>query len=84
MCDEVTTAQLPHVVDHVQQILGVELVVFNHRMDGLHSDSFQSVQGGHHSQVASTTALGAIGPTILNKIPGILYFSGTEREKDTV
>ena len=28
--------------------------------------------------------LGASGATILNKIPGISCFSGTEREKDTV
>ena len=50
------------------------MVVFNHRMDDLHSDSFQSVQSGHHSQAASPTALGAIGPTILNKIQGIPCF----------
>ena len=53
-------------------------------MYDLHSDLFQSVQSGHHSQAASPTALGAIGPTILNKIPGIPCFLGTEREKDTV
>ena len=50
----------------------------------MHSDLFQSVQSGHHSQVASPTALRTIGPTILNKILGISHFSGTEREKDTV
>ena len=53
-------------------------------MDNLHSDSFQSVQSGHHSQAASPTALGAIDPATLNKIPGIPHFSGTDREKDTV
>ena len=53
-------------------------------MDNLHSDSFQSVQSGHHSHAASPAVLGALGPTILNKIPGIPCFSGTEREKDTV
>ena len=53
-------------------------------MDNMHSDSFQSVQSGHHSQVASPTALGAIGPTILNKIPGIPHFLSAKREKDTV
>ena len=83
-CDEVTVAQLPHVLDCTWHTLGVESVVFNHRMDDLHSDSFQSVQSGHHSQATSPTALGAIGPNILNKIPGIPHFSGTEREKDTV
>ena len=81
--NEVTVAQLPHVLDCVQHILGVESVVFNHRMDDLHSDSFQSVLSGQHSQAASLIALGAIGPTILNKILGIPCFLGTEREKDT-
>ena len=52
-------------------------------MDDFHSESFQSVQSGHHNQAASPTALGAIGPTILNKIPGIPHFSGTGRKKDT-
>ena len=83
-CDEVTAAQLPHVLNHAQHISGVESVVFNHRMDDLHSDLFQSVQSGHHSQVTSPAALGAIGPTVLNKILGIPCFLGTEREKDTV
>ena len=48
-CNEVTTAQFPHVFDHARQISGVELVVFNDKMDNLHSDSFQNVQSGHHS-----------------------------------
>ena len=83
-CNEVTVAQLPYVLDHAPHILGIELVVFNHRMDDFHSDSFQRVQSGHHSQAASPTALEAIGPAILNKIPGIPHFLGTEWEKDTV
>ena len=57
---------------------------FNHKVDNLHSDSFQSAQSGHHSQAASPTPLGTIGPTILNKILGIPHFIGTEMEKDTV
>ena len=80
-CNEVTVAQLSHVLDHVQHNVGVELVVFNHRMDNLHSDSFQSVQSGHCSQVASPSVLGAIGPTILNKILGISCFLGTEGKR---
>ena len=52
-------------------------------MDDLHSDSLQSVHSGHHSPVTSPVALVAIGHPILNKIPGIPQFSGTEREKDT-
>ena len=83
-CNKVTVAQLPHVPDHVQHTIGAESVVFNHRMDNLHSNSFQSVQSGHCGQAASPTALGAIGPTILNKMLGIPHFSSTEREKDTV
>ena len=43
-----------------------------------------SVHSGHHSQVTSPVALGAIGPPIWNKILGIPQFSGTGREKDTV
>ena len=64
MCNEVTAAQLPHVLKHAQHINGVELVVFNHRMNDLHSDSLQSVHSGHHCQVTSPVALGAIGPPI--------------------
>ena len=83
-CDEVTVAQLPHVLECVQHIDGMESVVFNNRMDDLHSDSLQSVQSGYHSNAASPAVLGASGPTILNKILGIPHFLGTEREKDTV
>ena len=64
--------------------MGVELVVFNNRMDDLHSDSLQSVQSGYCSTAASPAGLEASGPTILNKILGIPCFSSTEREKDTV
>ena len=39
MCDEVTVAQLPYVLKCVQHISGVDLVVFNHRTDDLHSDT---------------------------------------------
>ena len=83
-CDEVTTAQLPQVLEHMQCIVGVESVVFNNRMDDLHSDSLQSVQSGYHSNAASPAVLGASGITILNKVPGIPCFLGTEREKDTI
>ena len=83
-CDEVTTAQVPHMLECVQCIVGVESVVFNNRMDDLHSDSLQSDQSGYCNNAASPAVLGPSGPTIWNKIPGIPYFSGTEREKDTV
>ena len=64
--------------------MGVESVFFNQGIDDTHSDLFKSVQRGHCSQAASPAALGAIGPIILNKIPGIPCFLGTKREKDTV
>ena len=83
-CDEVTMAQLPHVSEHAQHINGVESVVFNNRMDDLHSDSLQSVQNGYQSNAGGPAVLEALGTTILNKILGIPHFSGTEREKDTV
>ena len=44
----------------------------------MHSDSNQSVQSDY------SALLGASSTAILNKIPGIPHFSGTEREKDTV
>ena len=71
MCDEVTAAQLPPVLKSVWHISGVELVVFNHRLDDLHSDSLQSIHSGHHSPVTSPVALGPVGQPILNKILGI-------------
>ena len=70
-CNEVTSAQLPHVLECAQCIVGVESVVFNNRMNDLHSNSLQSVQSGYRSNVASPAVLGASGPPILNKIPGI-------------
>ena len=60
------------------------MVVFNPKTDDPHSDSLHSVHNGHHSLVTSPVLLGTIGQPILNKIPGIPQFSGTEREKDTV
>ena len=65
--DEVTMAQLPHVLECEWHIVGVELVVFNNRMDDLHSDSLQSVQSGYHSNAASSSVLGAPGQPIWTK-----------------
>ena len=48
------------------------------------SDSNQSVQSGYLNYVGGPAVLGASSTTILNKIPSIPWFSGTEREKDTV
>ena len=83
-CDEVMTTQLPQVVEHVWHTTGVDLVVFNTRIDDMHSDSNQSVQSGYHNYVGSPAVPGASGTTIQNKIAGIPHFSGTERDKDTV
>ena len=44
----------------------------------MHSDSNQSVQSGY------SVVPGVPRTVILNKIPSIPCFSGTEREKDTV
>ena len=71
MYNEVTAVQLPHMLKCAQHMNGVELVVFNHRMDDLHSDSLQSVHSVHCSKVTSPVALGAIGLPIWNKILGI-------------
>ena len=83
-CNEVNAAQLPHVLECNRHVIGVQLIVFNNRIDDLHFDSLQRVQSGYCSNVASPAVLGASGPTILNKIPGIPCFLGTEREKDTI
>ena len=53
-------------------------VVFNTQLCDMHSDSNQSVQSGY------SAVLGAASTAILNKIPSIPHFSGTESEKDIV
>ena len=50
----------------------------------MQADSLHSVQSGYPSYVGGPAVLGALGTTILNKIPGIPCFLGTERGKDTV
>ena len=57
---------------------GVELVVFNTKIDDMRSDSNQSVQSGYHSYAGGPAVPGASGITFLNKIPGSLHFSGKE------
>ena len=52
-------------------------------MDDLHSDSIHSIQSGYPGSVGGPAVLGAPGTTILNKMPGIPHFWGSEREKDT-
>ena len=82
-CEEVTTAQLPQVIEHACHTPRVESVVFNTRLDEMKSDSNPSV----HSYAAmngSPSVQGVSGTTFLNKMPRLPLFSGTEREKDTV
>ena len=74
-CNEVKTNQLPQVVEYVWHTTRVDSVVFNTQLYDIHSDSNQSV----HSDYSAV--LGALSAAILNKIPGIPHFSGTERER---
>ena len=64
-CNVVTMAQLPHVLNYLQHISGVDSVVFNPRTDNLHSDSLQRVHNGHHSSVTSPGAMGTGWPAHL-------------------
>ena len=84
ICDEVTTNQLPQMVECAQHTTGVDSVVFNTRLYDMHSDSNQSVQSAYLNHAGSPAVPGTSGTTILNKIPSIPQFSGTKREKDTV
>ena len=76
--------QCPHVLECVQCISRADLVVCNPKTDDLHSDSLQTIPNEPHSLRVSPTPLKPIGQTLLNTIPGIPQFSGTEREKDTL
>ena len=80
-CYAVPTAQLHQVTECTHHVTGVDSVVFNTRVDNMQSDSNQS---GYHSYAGDPTVPGASGTTMLNKIPGIPCFSGTEQEKGTV
>ena len=79
-CDEVTTAQLPQVIDCAHHTTKVESVVFSTRIDEMKSDSNPSV----HSYAGGPSVQGVSGTTFLHKMPRLPWFSGTEREKDTV
>ena len=79
-CDEVITTQLPQVIECVWHTTGVDSVIFNTRLCSMYSDSNQRVQSGYLNYVGSPAVLGASCTTILNKIPNIPWFSGTERK----
>ena len=76
MCDEVTAAQLSQVIEHAYHTTGVESVVFNLTLNELKSDSNPSV----HSYAVGPSVQGVSGPTFFNKMPGLPWFSGKERE----
>ena len=80
-CDEVTTAQIPQVIEQVHHTTGVESVMFNTRTDDMQCDSNHSVQSGYLSYAGGPAVLGAPGTTILNKIPSITPFTSIERGK---
>ena len=73
-CDEVTTTQLPQVIECEQHTTGMDSVVFNTRIDVMCSDSNQSVQSGYHHYVGGPAVPGASGTTTLNKILNIPNF----------
>ena len=83
-CDEVSAVQLPRVLKCVWCSSRADSVVFNPKTDDLHSDSLQIIPNEPHSLMASPAPLKPIDPPLLNMIPGMPRFSGTEREKDTV
>ena len=84
ICNEVIMVQLPHVLECVQCISRADLVVFNPKTDDLHSDSLQTIPNVPCSLMVSQAQLKPIGQPLLNTIPGVPQFSGSEREKDTV
>ena len=83
-CNEVTMVQLPHVLKCAWHISRADLVVFNPKTDYLHSDSLQIIPNEPHSLMVSPAPLKPVDSPLLNMIPGMPQFSGTEREKDTV
>ena len=79
-CDEVTSAQLPQVIECAHHTTGAESAVFNTRLDEMKSDSnphFPSYAGGPSVE-------GVSGTIFLNKMPGLPQLSSIEKEKDNV
>ena len=79
-CDEVTTAQLPQVIECACHTTTVESVVFNTTLDEMKSDSNPS---GHSYAVVPSVQV-VSGATFLNKMPRLPQFSGAERERRTL
>ena len=70
-CNEVTTVQLPHVLQCVQHISRADLVVFNPKTDDLHSDLLQTIPNEPCSLMVSPAPLKSIDQPLLNTIPGM-------------
>ena len=64
-CNEVTTAELPQVIECTCHIPQVESVVFNTRLDKMKSDPNPSVP----SYVGGPSVQGVSGTTFFNKMP---------------
>ena len=75
-CNEVTAVQVPQVIEHAHHTTRVESLVFNTRLDKMKSYSNPSA----HSYVGDPSVQGVSGTTFLNKMPGLPWFSGMERE----
>ena len=76
ICDEVTAAQLPKVIECACQTTGVESVVFNTGLDEMRTDSNPSIHSGYHSYAVLEAST-----MYLNKMAGIPHFSSLEWEK---
>ena len=83
-CNDVTAVQLPQGIDCACHTTGVESVVFNTGIDKMRYAFNPNVHSGYHSYVGGPAVLGASSTTFLNKMPGIPWFFGMEREKDTL
>ena len=57
-CDEVTTTQLPQVIECAWHTTGIDLIVFKTRIYDMHSDSNQSAQSGYHNYAGGSAVLG--------------------------
>ena len=81
-CDDVTTAQLPQVIEHACHITRVESVVFNTRLDEMKSDSNPNV----HRYAGGPSVQGVVWYHLSEQIAWITtgFLVQREREKDTV
>ena len=83
-CNEVTITHLPQVLEHVLHTTRVKSIVLNTALGEMQIESVPRVHSGYCSNAGGPAVLGASDTTLLNKVPDIPKFSGTEHEKDTV